>query len=135
MLVPNLTPLRTGDITLEAFHSKFNQDININFNAEIGFEKFKEIFNSMSVVDEASLERIAEFTKILNDNKHIKFLLVSHTNHSHLQFILDQISSKLPCFGIIDATNKWPQDAQIFFCTVNVIQMPRSSRDFKICIR
>lgn len=115
-IVPNLTPLRTGDMSLEDFHKEFNQSIKSTFDgAEISFEKFQEIFNSMAEVDQSTLERISKFKEYLESNKHIQFLLISHTNYSHLNFILSQIQDQLPKFGVIDAKNNWDDEAHILF--------------------
>ncbi|KTD27000.1 hypothetical protein [Legionella maceachernii] len=110
-MVPNLKPLRVADITLEQFCENLNQ----HFKVQMSFADFQAIFNSMAQVNEESLKRISEFKALLEANKDIQILLVSHTNYSHFNFVLKQIGERLPPFGIISAKNDWPKDAQILF--------------------
>ncbi|ARH01236.1 hypothetical protein [Legionella micdadei] len=110
-MIANLNPLRVADITLEQFCENLNQ----HFKTEISFADFQRIFNSMAEVNEESLKRIAEFQALLEANKDIQILLVSHTNYSHLNYILEQIGHRLPHFGVISAKNDWPEKAQILF--------------------
>ncbi|WP_131796102.1 hypothetical protein [Legionella lansingensis] len=105
--------MRIADITLEDFCKNLNE----HFKTAISFLDFVNIFNSMAQVDEQSLERISEFKRFLDENSHIKFLLISHTNFSHLNYILAQIESRLPeCrSGVIDITNTWAKETQVLF--------------------
>ena len=89
---PKLPKLRLAEISLEDVCNDFNKD----FDVEIVFEKFQEIFNSMSIIDAASLDRIAAFNCYLLSREDMRFVLVSHTNFSHFKCILDQLNVVLP---------------------------------------
>lgn len=133
-ILQNLTPLRTGEMSLEDFHKKFDNYVYGMHYVKIPFEKFKEIFNSMSKVDESTLARIIEFKKFLENRDDIQLLLVSHTNYSHLDYVLSQIQHALPKFGIVDIKNSWDNDAKILFVPSMSSKCPEHSGTLKYAL-
>lgn len=110
----NLAPLRVGTITLKQFCDQFNEHFKVN----ITFSNFCNIFNSMCILDKTSIERVAKFKEYLEEHDEIQFVLVSHTNYSHLYFILTQLQEFLPkgedtC--IISDEMNWSPDEKILF--------------------
>lgn len=111
MVNKNLDPLRVADITLEQFCQRMNEHFEIN----VSFEDFEKNFKSMAVVKDGTKEQISAFTHLLNENKDFQFLLVSHTNHCHLNFIIEQIANYLPKHAVMVDSHPCPADAQIIF--------------------
>ncbi|WP_131781273.1 hypothetical protein [Legionella gresilensis] len=109
----NLTPLRLGNITVKQFCDQFNQ----YFQVEISFTEFNKIFNSMCELDKSSLERITKFKNFLDSHNDVQFVLVSHTNYSHLNYILSQLQNILPENQslIINDETHWLVDGKILF--------------------
>jgi hypothetical protein len=87
-----LPRLRLNLMTLEELHIKFNK----HFSSSISLERFTTHFNSMSKIDVQSLNRVSELNHFLNVNEDIYFLVVSHTNIYHLEFIMQQLESVMP---------------------------------------
>ena len=108
----NLESLRKDEITL----AQFCQNLNDHFKTDMPFIDFQKIFNSMVELNSDALLRVSQFTELLNKNQDVTLVLVSHTNHSHLNFILEQVQSHLPrSYGIISIKNDWPNNARILF--------------------
>lgn len=110
-MADNLAPLRVGEITLKQFCDKFNEHFQVNMT----FSEFSKIFNSMCTLDKASLERVAKFKGLLDEqDEDIKFVLVSHTNYSHLYYILSQLQNLIPETAVI-SDDKWSESEKILF--------------------
>lgn len=90
-MLPNLAPLRLGG-ELDAFRVAFNR----HFDVDLPFEQFEHIFKSMSTIHETKLNEIASFEDYLQAQENLKVILVSHTNHTHLNYILEQIKTTVP---------------------------------------
>lgn len=115
-MAKNLEPLRFGTISLETFCEQFNTD----FDVKMDFATFKSIFNSMSTFDAATVAKLRQMKAFLDETDAVKVILVSHTNHSHLDYIMDQLEPIIPgCKrGILTAgDNPSVHDAQLFFAT------------------
>lgn len=110
-----LPSLRLNQITLENLCSEFNA----HFAASMSVPDFINHFNSMCQIDEASLQRVAQFNDFLTENPGIHFLVVSHTNVSHFDYIMEQLERVIPgCrTGVINDTTTSEQGAQIMFAT------------------
>ncbi|MCE0723742.1 MULTISPECIES: hypothetical protein [Legionella] len=109
-MADNLAPLRVGEITLKQFCDKFNEHFQVNMT----FTEFSKIFNSMCTLDKASLDRVAKFKGFLEEHDGVKFVLVSHTNYSHLYYILSQLPKLIPETAVI-SDDKWSESEQILF--------------------
>ncbi|STX52032.1 Uncharacterised protein [Legionella busanensis] len=109
----NLAPLRLGNITVKQFCDQFNQYFDVN----ISFTEFNKIFNSMCELDKSSLERVTKFKNFLNSHDDVQFVLVSHTNYSHLNYILSQLQAILPVQQslIISDEQEWLENEKILF--------------------
>ncbi|HHT0591812.1 TPA: hypothetical protein ACTXXA_000766 [Legionella anisa] len=109
-MADNLAPLRIGGITLKQFCDKFNEHFQVNMT----FTEFSKIFNSMCNLDKASLERVEKFKGFLDAHDGVKFVLVSHTNYSHLYYILSQLPKLIPETAVIN-DDKWSESENILF--------------------
>lgn len=114
-LTSYLPRLRLNQITLENLCGEFNT----HFAASMSVPDFTNHFNSMCRIDEASLARVAQFNDFLNEHPDIHFLVVSHTNVSHFDYIMEQLERVIPACrtGIIDNNTTSEQGAQILFAT------------------
>ncbi|WP_419418997.1 hypothetical protein ACNVED_10635 [Legionella sp. D16C41] len=112
-MASNLTPLRLGDITVKQFCDQFNK----HFQVEMSFIEFNKIFNSMCELDTNSLERITKFKQFLDTHENVQFLLVSHTNFSHLNYILSQLQNIMPESQSLFISDEveWLKDGKILF--------------------
>ncbi|MBL7478450.1 hypothetical protein [Legionella bononiensis] len=114
-ITPYLPRLRLAKISLE----ELCQEFNTHFSSSLTFAEFKKNFNSMSQVDANSLHRIEQFRDYLSEHPDVRFLIVSHTNTSHFDFIMDQLEPVLPnCrSGVINNQSTADLDSQMLFAT------------------
>lgn len=108
-----LPRLRRSQMTFEELHDEFIR----NFDSSMPFEDFMKNFNSMCLIDEPSLQRISEINALLSDHRDIQLLIVSHTNVSHLEYIMNQLERVVPTCkaGILNSsTNNQPPVPMIF---------------------
>lgn len=114
-ITPYLPRLRLDKITLE----DLAQEFNTHFSSSMTFEEFKKNFNSMCQVDASSLQRIRLLQSYLDEHQDIRLLIVSHTNTSHFNFIMEQLESVIPeCrTGVLHDNGSSMLDAQIIFAT------------------
>lgn len=112
-IVTKLPRLRIADMTLDELCVQFNE----HFKETIDFPKFQQIFNSMSALNQITLSRVAQFKNFLEEHDQIKFILVSHTNYSHLEYIMEQLQELLPDVqsSVIGGKNRLSETAQILF--------------------
>ncbi|MGQ3888883.1 hypothetical protein ACQUW5_07600 [Legionella sp. CNM-1927-20] len=112
-MVNNLTPLRLGNITVKQFCEQFNK----YFQVDMPFTEFNKIFNSMCELDKSSLARITKFKKFLDKHEEVQFVLVSHTNFSHLNYVLSQLENIIPDHQslIISDEMLWLKNGKILF--------------------
>jgi len=112
----NLAPLRLGQ-SLQDFHLKFS----IENNVKISFEDFETIFNSMCEISTESAVQIKSLTDFLNQSEHdVQLILVSHTNWSHLNWILNQLQSIINpniTHSVICSDKPWDSNAKLLFAT------------------
>ena len=117
-MLKNLAALRLNDIRIEEFCELFNK----HFEISMSFETFENIFNSMCKLDETSLTRIAAFNDYLKTREEVRFILVSHTNVSHLSYIFEQLNAVLTDYEyavIHDGTIGIPTAKILFAPSVN----------------
>ena len=114
-IVPYLPSLRLDKMTLDDLCKEFNT----HFSSSLTFADFKKNFNSMSQVDANSFHRITQFRDYLSEHPDVRFLIVSHTNTSHFDFIMDQLEPVLPnCrSGVINNQSTADLDSQMLFAT------------------
>ncbi|KTD46251.1 hypothetical protein [Legionella quateirensis] len=114
-IIPYLPRLRLDQIPLEQLCEEFNT----HFSSSLTFADFKKNFNSMSQVDANSLHRIEQFRDYLSERSDIRFLIVSHTNTSQFDFIMDQLEQVLPACrsGVINNQSTSDLDSQMLFAT------------------
>ncbi len=104
-----LKSLRLGQITTSDLHNAFNSEFDVNMD----FKKFSTIFNSMCLVNQEMLDRIKNYKEYLDKTDGVQFILVSHTNYSHLNFILSQISPILQnTITVMSKEKPWDIDAK-----------------------
>lgn len=122
-MVDYLPRLRLNKISLAELCTEYNTQ----FSTSMSVENFTGCFNSMCEIDLASLARIEKLYDFLNTNPGIQFILVSHTNFSHLDRIMEQLEPIMPdCRdGIITGTKTGEQDAKMLFATSMYAQCER----------
>jgi hypothetical protein len=114
-LIGYLGKLRLDKITLDELSAEFNT----RFSVSLAVECFTECFNSMCVIEKASLARISALHAFLKQHPDVYALVVSHTNFSHLNCIMKQLEPILPNgrSGIITEQMDGLPDAKLLFAT------------------
>lgn len=88
---PHLTLLRlerTEDMGLQRVLEAFNHD----FQVEVAYEEFLKNWNAMSLVSTQQLQMLRDELHSMKDLP-VQMLWVTHSNHYHLKFLLDQIQA------------------------------------------
>ncbi|KTD74612.1 hypothetical protein [Legionella waltersii] len=109
----HLKSLRLGKMTVSQLCESFNKE----FKLTMSFTDFSNMFNSMCKVDSEALKRIKGFKDFLDQHENIQLILVSHTNYSHLHYILSQVGPTLgkDGFSVIQKEEAWNSKAKIVF--------------------
>ncbi|PJD93417.1 MAG: hypothetical protein CK424_02510 [Legionella sp.] len=108
-LLNDVLPIDNGlDKVLRAFNQQFN--LNVDYDA------FLEKWNEMCRISPEKLGELQHELHLLDQSESVQMLLVTHTNHYHLRFILDQIR------------NFDPAMAQ----KINIFDQARSNRSSKV---
>lgn len=107
----HLKSLRVGNMTVSQLVDSFNKE----FKLSMSFTDFSKIFNSMCKIDDEGLKRIKSFKEYLDKHDDLQFVLVSHTNYSHLNYVLSQIG---PIFGkdnlaVMQKEEAWSNKAKV----------------------
>ena len=110
-----LPRLRLNKLTLDELCC----DFNAHFSTSMTLSNFTTCFNSMCHVDEQSLNRVAQLNDFLNENTGIHVVVVSHTNFSQLNHIMEQLEHVMPnCrAGIVCDATTGEQEAKMLFAT------------------
>lgn len=87
-----LGDLRTDKRTIGDVHTDFQQ----HFDVKISLEDFLQKFKSMSKVDKSVSKRIEELYNYLQEDDDTLFLVISHTNWAHFEYIMEQLKSIIP---------------------------------------
>lgn len=91
-LLPHLPKLRLAELQLTDLLKDFNE----HFKTNLDFQEFRKNFNAMAQVDEPSLERIKSLNTLLDSDPELRVLVVSHTNWSHFESIMEQLKGVMP---------------------------------------
>jgi hypothetical protein len=93
--------LRMGMSLYEFWASKILVQFPLDLNPEIQnetFEEFQMAWLSMCEIKPVVTARIREFIDYLNENPDTRFILVSHTNHAHFEYIKSQLQKEFEPF-------------------------------------
>lgn len=114
-LKPYLPQLRRDQISIKQLCGEFNT----HFDASLSVLDFTTCFNSMCEIDDASFNRVSQVNGYLTENPDIRFVMVSHTNVSHFEYIMQQLECLIPTCrtGIIDNMTTSEQSVQWLFAT------------------
>lgn len=112
-LLPHLPKLRLAKTNL----NELLIDFNAKFSTTLDLEEFRKNFNAMSQVDSASLARMKNLMDFLEKNPEVQILVVSHTNWSHFEFIMEQLKELMPACreGLIDENDQVAPKCKILF--------------------
>ncbi|KTC68317.1 hypothetical protein Lbir_2919 [Legionella birminghamensis] len=111
-LLPHLPELRLAKINLNDLLGDFNS----KFSTTLSFDEFRKNFNSMSQMNSDSLTRMKVLVDFLQSHPDVQILVVSHSNWSHFEFIMEQLDEILPYCraGLIENDQAIPK-GQILF--------------------
>jgi hypothetical protein len=111
----HLKSIRMGKMSVSQLCESFNKE----FKLTMSFTDFSNMFNSMCKIDDETLKRIKGFKDFLDKHENIQLILVSHTNYSHLHYILSQIGPIFSKDGlsVIQKEESWNNKAKIVFAT------------------
>lgn len=116
----NIYNLRLGREHFTEFVTRFNQD----FNLAVPLDDFATMFNSMVMFSVEARQRIIALYNYIVDNPGMRVLLVSHTNYTHLRWIMDELHAILPndAVTVLDKIANEIPDAQFVIATSMIMQ-------------